>query len=663
MRTWRKSRHYYIGTFIDIMLLSSSYQLWAISVTNKPLDFTRFVISIDMTEGLNASRSQIRVRLAPEAKVMLQNVKRGSEWQLLWGYSATVFRKASGFWTGTVWNIGGNSSVEITLVNLGQWSLTRGTSTRAIGQSLEDMAKNKGVALAGAKAPKGKIVPRVQAQLGVPEILRQNPGSFIKWGFDTEATAEVVAFSELGTKAQLHYISTAGGYVGEFKITYNAQLPKDQSFMEVTGKGLVQEAGPGLPTPQSKISRAIAAGAPDPKNDSQESFGLWSYYVQDLQGKTIRAYNALKPPEDGTSMLKLFVGLAIRARVLKGEFSISQQWQGKTIAQHLTLALDATSSNSSANALIARLGGIGALNEDIKALGFTLTSFRTVFGVSSPRSEQIPLVPLPPKYRSEALAAGYLEPYGESPRKDLHPLVREAVAKMRRDSGFALKEISGFRSYKTQESIWLGKPVATRADFSAPPGYSQHHTGLAVDLVALGRFTPTQRTQLTWLRNNCQKYGFILPYMNTSGDLGPGNEPWHLIWVGNGAAMSVFHTFISRAKATGYNPLSEAQEALFNNPGSLDSDKESCCYDLAKAFESVIKGTDPVSVVMKNALKGAYIGLEGEDRVKSGYTSKNMGVTLSVGDKYILSAYITGSKVSDLQRGVKALSRSIIMSR
>jgi LAS superfamily LD-carboxypeptidase LdcB len=646
------------------MLLASSYQLWAKSVTDKPINFTRFVISMQMTEGLNASRSQIRVVLAPEAKVSLQNVKKGGEWQLLWGYSSKTFRKASAYWSGTTWNIGGSNTVEITLVNLGQYSLTRGTATRSIGQSLTAMAKTKGVELKGAVNPKGKIVPKVQSQVALKEILRDNRESFVKYGFDTSATAEVVAFASLAQSAQIHYISTSVGYIGELKITYQAQLPKDQSYIEIAGKGLVQEKGPGLPTPQVPKNQIVAANQPDPKKDSSDTFGLFSFHVQDLQGKTLRSYQALRNPSEGTSMLKLFIGLAIREQVSKGQISVSQQWQGKTIAQHLTEALGENSSNLSANALISRLGGIRPLNSIIKSLGFTLTGLKTVYGVSTPASEKIPLLESQSsKYRTEAIAAGYLEPYGESPQKALNPQLLKALAKMRQASGLPLKIVSGFRSVTDQESIWLSKPVQTRAAFSAPPGYSQHHTGLAVDLVTVSTPTNLEQVELTWLANNAQKYGFIFPYLNSSGDLGPELEPWHLVWVGNAAAMAVFHDFIARSKTLGYNPLNAEQESLFNSPAALEEDKETCAFDLCNALASVLKGTDPVSVIMQKALDGPFIGLDGETKAKAGFTSKNIGVTLLIDNKYILCAYATGSSRSNLERSVKALSRSIIIDQ
>jgi hypothetical protein len=618
-------------------------------------------VSLQMSEGLNASRTQIRVTLAPEAKKLVQKVKTGGEWQLLWGYNAKTFRKVSMYWTGSVWSLGGNNTLELTLVNLGQYNLVRGTVSRSVGKSSEELAAAKGVKLAGASARKPNAV---QSQVGLKEILRNDRESFIKFGDGSDATAEVVKFSELGSKAQVYYVSTSVGYVGEIKISYRAQLPKDQSYIEVLGLGSKLEQGPGLPTkPLSAEAQRLANLAPNPAQDSKETFGLLSFHVQDLQGKSLRSFNGLKPPSEGTSLLKLFVGVAIRTQVLAGQYSVSSVWQGKTIAQHLALALGESSSNESANALISRVGGITALNALMQEAGFLRSGFKSLYGQASGSSSPMSLRPTnSTRYGAEARREGYVEAYGENPQGQLFPEVTKAIADMRAASGLPLKLVSGFRNFATQESIWLGKPAATRARFSAPPGYSQHHTGLAVDLVTVASSPNAfERQQLQWLRANAQKYGFMFSYLNTSGDLGPSNEPWHLIWVGNPGAMAVFHEYISRAKALGYNPLNSAQEALFANPAGFATDKQTCCFDLCNAMASILAGKDPVSAAMQQALDGPFVGLESETKAKAGFTSKIFGVTLLVDKKYILSAYALGPSKTALVKGVKALSKSIIL--
>ncbi len=83
------------------------------------------------------------------------------------------------------------------------------------------------------------------------------------------------------------------------------------------------------------------------------------------------------------------------------------------------------------------------------------------------------------------------------------------------------------------------------AKWVAIPGTSEHHTGLAVDIVALDyqlldegqADTPEQK----WLRENSYKYGYILRYPPDKSDLtGINFETWHYRYVGKETAKEIF---------------------------------------------------------------------------------------------------------------------------
>ena len=78
----------------------------------------------------------------------------------------------------------------------------------------------------------------------------------------------------------------------------------------------------------------------------------------------------------------------------------------------------------------------------------------------------------------------------------------------------------------------------------APTGYSEHETGLAVDIVAVAnqRLDETQEytRENQWLRENCYKYGFILRYPKDKEDItGFSYESWHFRYVGKEAAKEI----------------------------------------------------------------------------------------------------------------------------
>ncbi len=77
-----------------------------------------------------------------------------------------------------------------------------------------------------------------------------------------------------------------------------------------------------------------------------------------------------------------------------------------------------------------------------------------------------------------------------------------------------------------------------------PPGYSEHSTGLAVDLVALdyqildGGQEQTPENQ--WLQENCSRYGFILRYPEGKEAVTDIHyESWHFRYVGVEAAQKI----------------------------------------------------------------------------------------------------------------------------
>lgn len=94
---------------------------------------------------------------------------------------------------------------------------------------------------------------------------------------------------------------------------------------------------------------------------------------------------------------------------------------------------------------------------------------------------------------------------------------------------------SGYRSYRKQSLLYyqVNKEDDT---FSARPGFSEHQTGYALDISTrtIGITERFERTKIyEWLKDNCDKYGFILRYPKEKSHLtGYSFEPWHFRYVG-----------------------------------------------------------------------------------------------------------------------------------
>ena len=79
----------------------------------------------------------------------------------------------------------------------------------------------------------------------------------------------------------------------------------------------------------------------------------------------------------------------------------------------------------------------------------------------------------------------------------------------------------------------------------AIPGTSEHHTGLALDIVSLDYQLLDESQENTleqkWLFENSYKYGFILRYPKDKTNItGISYEPWHYRYVGKEAAKEIF---------------------------------------------------------------------------------------------------------------------------
>ena len=98
-----------------------------------------------------------------------------------------------------------------------------------------------------------------------------------------------------------------------------------------------------------------------------------------------------------------------------------------------------------------------------------------------------------------------------------------------------LEAISGYRSHDYQLGIFerklaRGLSVDDILTVNAAPGYSEHHSGLALDIGAPGEPPAEESFERTaafaWLRDNAGGYGFVMSYPRDN-PYGIVYEPWH----------------------------------------------------------------------------------------------------------------------------------------
>ena len=126
-------------------------------------------------------------------------------------------------------------------------------------------------------------------------------------------------------------------------------------------------------------------------------------------------------------------------------------------------------------------------------------------------------------------------------------LAFEEMAKDAKKNGYTVRAVSTYRSYSYQNNLYNNyakQDGKEKADtYSARAGYSEHQTGLAVDVdnakVSYTKFGTTK--EFGWMKDNCYKYGFILRYTKeTEFITGYMNEPWHYRYVGKDIAKYIY---------------------------------------------------------------------------------------------------------------------------
>jgi D-alanyl-D-alanine carboxypeptidase len=123
----------------------------------------------------------------------------------------------------------------------------------------------------------------------------------------------------------------------------------------------------------------------------------------------------------------------------------------------------------------------------------------------------------------------------------LAPRAARAFERMREaalEKGVVLDVVSAYRSAEYQLGIVRGKrergiAMADILRVSAPPGYSEHHSGRAVDITTPG-YAPLEEEferslAFAWLRRNASRFGFRLSYPRRNRH-GIAYEPWHWCW-------------------------------------------------------------------------------------------------------------------------------------
>ena len=130
--------------------------------------------------------------------------------------------------------------------------------------------------------------------------------------------------------------------------------------------------------------------------------------------------------------------------------------------------------------------------------------------------------------------------------------VRALIHRMQ-ELGYPISDsYSGYRSYDYQTELYnnyVAREGQAAADtYSARPGYSEHQTGLAFDILdSHGNLLdgPEYHDAIHWLHTHAHEYGFIIRFQpGKEAITGYQAEAWHLRYVGD-KATAIYQSGLS----------------------------------------------------------------------------------------------------------------------
>lgn len=152
---------------------------------------------------------------------------------------------------------------------------------------------------------------------------------------------------------------------------------------------------------------------------------------------------------------------------------------------------------------------------------------------------------------AEAAPGALTELEGVRVRNDAREPLARLLEAARKD-GVRLRIAAGFRSVEQQRQLFVsgakkkGITKESYAWWTAPPGFSEHHSGLAVDFTEEGNprsdFNPEvfrKTAAFAWLRARAAQFGFELSFPENNGKR-VAFEPWHWRYVGDDSARAIF---------------------------------------------------------------------------------------------------------------------------
>lgn len=148
---------------------------------------------------------------------------------------------------------------------------------------------------------------------------------------------------------------------------------------------------------------------------------------------------------------------------------------------------------------------------------------------------------------------GLPKAYNPGENNEAASQIKQMLNAMKQQKLNVMLEYAGYRSYEVQGDLYnqyVLESGQTEADtFSARPGFSEHQTGLAFDILDLnGELLQSKNDEkaVQWVKTHAHEYGFIVRYLKDKESItGYIHEEWHVRYLGKELAQKVHDSTLS----------------------------------------------------------------------------------------------------------------------
>lgn len=191
----------------------------------------------------------------------------------------------------------------------------------------------------------------------------------------------------------------------------------------------------------------------------------------------------------------------------------------------------------------------------------------------------------------------------ESEKKYLRKIAADALESLFNDASeqnLELAAVSGYRSYDRQKEIYE-KNLKTRGtshtnQYSAKPGYSEHQTGLVMDISCKSENYDLQESfgetpEGKWVADNAHLYGYIIRYPEDKSEItGYAYEPWHLRYVGIDLATYLYTNHMTLDEYFRYEPsydyITDESEYINDTPAYEGTGSSTPSYSQTPSYSA-----------------------------------------------------------------------------